>query len=116
MQPLFQRNMSKKERFEDDGRTIADMSGVERPPLILPNIKRFKELRAERKAAQENNPEVFSSSEEGQYRKRYESSEDKETRKAYLGGAISATLLIALIYLGAFALLVVILLLIWGVL
>ena len=105
----------------DDQRTIADMSGVERPPLILPNIKRFKELRAERNAAQENaaqknSPEVFSSSEDGQYRKRYESSEDKETRKAYLGGAISATLLIALIYLGAFALLVVILLLIWGVL
>lgn len=107
--------MSKKERFEDDGRTIADMSGVERPPLILPNIKRFKELRAERKAAQDDSPEVFSS-EEGQYRKHYESSEDKETRKAYLGGAISATLVIALIYLGAFALLVVILLLIWGVL
>lgn len=103
--------MSKKDRFEDDGRTIADMSGIERPPLLIPNLKGLKKKRAEQNAdAQENDPSG------NDYRRFYKSAEDKETRKAYLGGAVGASLLIALIYLGAFALLVVILLLIWGVL
>ena len=103
--------MSKKDRFEDDGRTIADMSGIERQPLLLPNLKGFKKRREEQKTdSQENDPS------DNNFRKYYGIPENKETRKAYLGGAIGATLLIALIYLGAFALLVVILLLIWGVL
>ena len=98
--------MSKREPFEDDGRTIADMSGVERQPLLLPNLGLIKKARAERKAARAME----------QKERRFESSEDKETRKAYLGGAIGATLLIGFIYLGAFALLIVIILLVAGVL
>ena len=98
--------MNKKDSFVDDGRTIADMSGVERQPLLLPNIGPIRKRREERKAAKTS----------GQKQEYIESSEDKETRKAYVGGAIGASLLIALVYLGAFALLVVILLLIWGVL
>ena len=90
--------MRKREPFEDDGRTIADMSGVERQPLLLPNLGPIKKAREERKE------------------KRFESSEDKETRKAYVSGAIGATLLIGAIYLGAFALLIVIILLVAGVL
>ena len=98
--------MGKKDSFEDDGRTIADMSGVERQPLLLPNLGPIRKMREERKAAKAS----------GQKPEYFESSDDKETRKAYVGGAIGATLLIALVYLGAFALLVVILLLIWGIL
>ena len=98
--------MSKREPFEDDGRTIADMSGVERQPLLLPNIGLIKKAREERKAARANEVKT----------ERFESSEDKETRKAYVSGAIGATLLIGAIYLGAFALLIVIILLVAGVL
>ena len=99
------KRMGKKDLYEDDGRTIADMSDVERTPLLLPNIGRIRKVRAERKGVDTNekDPET----------PRFEPSMDKKERKAYLGGAVSASLLIALIYLGAFAILVVLLLLIW---
>ena len=94
-----------KNVYEDDGRTIADMSEVERQPILLPSISRIRKLRGERKGVD--------AKEADSERSRFEPSIDKKDRKAYLGGAVSASLLIALIYLGAFALLVVLLLLIW---
>ena len=94
-----------KNAYEDDGRTIADMSEVERQPLLLPSISRIRKLRGERKGVD--------AKEADSERTRFEPSIDKKDRKAYLGGAVSASLLIALVYLGAFALLIVLLLLIW---
>ena len=32
--------MSRREKWEDDGRTIADMSGITRPPLLIPRIRK----------------------------------------------------------------------------
>ena len=43
-----------KEDFEDDGRTVADMSEVSRPPLIIPRIPGLER----KKAAPENRVEL----------------------------------------------------------
>ena len=84
--------MRKREPFEDDGRTIADMSGISPQPTILPRRKPRKELE--------------SSGEEGLELTR------KEKRWAALG-AMKAVLLIAGAYLLGLGILLGILFLIW---
>ena len=84
--------MRKREPFEDDGRTIADMSGIAPQPTILPRRKPRKE------------PETNSS--EGLELTR------KEKRWAVLG-AMKAVLLIAGAYLLGLGILLGILFLIW---
>ena len=84
--------MSRREPFEDDGRTIADMSGIAPQPTILPRRKRREEPRA--------------GGEEGLELTR------KEKRWAVLG-AMKAVLLIAGAYLLGLGILLGILFLIW---
>ena len=84
--------MRKREPFEDDGRTIADMSGIAPQPTILPRRKPRKE------------PETNSG--EGLELTR------KEKRWAALG-AMKAVLLIAGAYLLGLGILLGILFLIW---
>ena len=99
--------MAKKQYDDDDGRTIFDMSGVERQPLIIPDLHKLKELKQERKTREAE-----------ALRREFpkETREEKKTRKSYVFGALGAGLLIGLVYLVVFAVLIVVLLLIWGVL
>ncbi len=87
--------MDKKKMYDDDdGRTIADMSGIEQTPLLMPSassIKRLKEGGSEPetpgRARQPHGPEQL----------------DKEGRRAMIGGAMSAMLLVGGIVFALFA-------------
>ena len=84
--------MRKREPFEDDGRTIADMSGIAPQPTILPRRK-------PRKEPETNSGEALELTR-------------KEKRWAVLG-AMKAVLLIAGAYLLGLGILLGILFLIW---
>ena len=90
----------------DDGRTIADMSGVERRPFLIPAPLKA-ELRR-RRAASENR-------EDGEAPKppRQQSELDPADRRAAIGGALTATLAIALVFLICGALLIWLMTAVW---
>lgn len=80
--------MSRKKKYDDDdGRTIVDMSDISRPPILVP---RLDELTKKSKDANREEPVAKPQSD-------YELSNTE--RRAAVGGALSATLLIG----GAFA-------------
>ena len=87
--------MEEKRRYDDDdGRVIADMSGVERQPMFIPDadsISRVREKRADLAGPQESRyshgPEYL----------------DKEGRRAMIGGALSALFLVGGVLAAAFA-------------
>ena len=81
---------------DDDGRTIADMSGVQRSSMFLP--RSLKKHGTFAKPAQE-------ASEEPQY--------TNEQRRFAVGGALTAALLIAGAFIGAGAIVIAVLTLIW---
>ena len=81
-----------RDDFEDDGRVIADMSGVSRTPLLIPRIPGL-----DRKKKTAETPAELTKSEE----------------KHVIGAAILAGLSIALVFIGAGALLIWLLTLIW---
>ena len=87
--------MDEKRLFEeDDDRVIADMSGVERQPLFIPDadsISRFREKRTDFAE-----PQAKSCSSGPEYL-------DKEGRRAMIGGALSAFLLVGGLLAAAFA-------------
>ena len=93
-------NMDEKRRSdEDDGRVIADMSGVERQPVLMPDagsIRRVKEGRADfaetPAKSDQSGPEYL----------------DKEGRRAMIGGALSAMLLVGGVLAAAFAVVILI--------
>lgn len=92
--------MSKKVYDDDDGRTIADMSGLEGRSITSV----FRDARKNRKEEKEklaSDPEYQA---------------DRSTRRSYTFGAVGAGLLIGMVYLVAFAALILFLLFIWGVL
>lgn len=78
--------------FEDDGRVIADMSGVQRRRLWLP----VKDSEAE---------DTRPWDESGKWNRR--------ERKYALWGALSASLLIGLVYLAGFGIVIFLLTLLW---
>lgn len=91
----------RKEYEDDDGRTVADMSGVSRPSLLgqLPYLTRIRKPT------------------DGAYPPEHTLQEDDMAPKArmwYMLGALKAALLIALAFIVGLGLLVLILLLIWG--
>ncbi len=90
--------MGRKPRHyeDDDGRTIADMSGVERPNLIMPRIP--GESRPSRPKEQEPPAQPGFSRE--------------EQRMAVLG-ALKATLLVALPFILGLGLLILLLIWLW---
>ncbi|MBQ1547790.1 MAG: hypothetical protein IIZ61_05290 [Lachnospiraceae bacterium] len=95
--------MINKKDFEDDNRTIADMSMIEKPTVAgMIFGRRFdakkKRLPLEGKLSAEPTDEV---------------SVDPDTRRAMVGGAMKASLLIGLVYLVAFGIAIVIMVLIW---
>lgn len=89
--------MKKREKnlyAEDDGRVLADMSGLERTPLLLPHLPRRKHDAD----TVEKTEEAFTPRE----------------RRAAIRGAMRAALLIALVFVGAGALLIFALQLLWN--
>ncbi len=85
--------MAKKTYDDDDGRTIADMSGVERDRLIT--VRRIK-----KQGAPDEQSEMQSESEipAEEY--------TKEQRHAAVGGALAAAMLIGGIFIAAGALVI----------
>ena len=96
----------KKDDFyeEDDGRTIADMSGIERQPAFLPHFRRKRS--------------DFSAPESPRATDRpWENSVGeltREERSAAIRGALKAGMLIAGVYIGAAALLILAIQALWS--
>ena len=89
----------KKDDFyeEDDGRTIADMSGIERQPTFLPHFHRKRSDFSAPDAPRTNDGELT-----------------REERNAAIRGALKAGLLIAGVYILAAAALIVAMQLLWS--
>jgi len=85
----------KKWEEEDDGRTIADMSSLERPNSMR-LMPRKLHTDSRDKTGQTEGVDF-----------------DKEERKAYALGALGGALAIGLVYIGAALLLILLLLLLW---
>lgn len=91
--------MMKKNRFEDDGRTIADMSDISRRPLFghLPGGKAPAHAPEQPEQEKDNG------------RPWENSALSKEDRRAVFFGTLKATLLIGGVYLCGFALIILLL-------
>ncbi len=70
---------NKKQYDDDDGRTIADMTDVSRPPLIIPSFNKSSEKEQEQN--NETNIELTGSE-----------------RRAFIGGALGAVLAIGSVF------------------
>ncbi|MBQ8305047.1 MAG: hypothetical protein IJX90_02365 [Blautia sp.] len=92
-----------KKDFRDDGRTVADMSHVEKPSYASGWISR----RGVEKLAVSREERTSRSTPA-------ESQMDSEERRASILGVLSASLLIALIFIGAAGALIALLLFLWG--
>ena len=88
--------MKQKTYDDDDGRTIADMSGVQRDSMFLP-----RSLKQHGTFAEKEEEEAT----ETQY--------TNEQRRTAVGGALTAAMLIAGVFIGAGAIVIAILTLIW---
>ena len=103
----------KKEYDDDDGRVIADMSEVGQPN-VLSGLVTVRKPPSEKKNTL---PEKVKDKQQKKKEKQIVLDGvdiDKKTRKLFIFGTLRASLLIGLIYLAAFALLIVIMLLIMG--
>lgn len=85
--------MAKKTYDDDDGRTIADMSGVQRQPLIIPHFKKSKKSEEEKSKSEAD-------------------SLSKGDRRAVIGGTLSAALLVMGIFAAVIALVILLIVLI----
>ena len=72
---------TKKQYDDDDGRTIADMSGVERQPLVVPH---FSKKEGNKEPVNSENTDDFQLT-------------DSE-RRAFIGGALGAAVAIASVF------------------
>ena len=86
---------------EDDGRTIADMSGIERPAAFLP---RFSGHKKGRERGEE--PEPASGQQEEQL--------SPEARRLYIFAALKAALLIAGVFIAGLGLVIWLMLALWA--
>ena len=84
--------MARKTYEDDDGRTVADMSDLERAPLLVPHLRKRR----------------------GANRSREDTGLSKSERRAFIFGTLSATLLIAFVFFAAFLILILVLLWAWG--
>ncbi|MBQ6474592.1 MAG: phospholipid carrier-dependent glycosyltransferase [Clostridia bacterium] len=91
--------MAKKVYDDDDGRTIVDMSGVERPRMFG-TFFRPSPMREERKTA-----ETKKEASEGEF--------SNKERRWYIFGAMGAALAIGAVFAIGFALAIVLMLTIW---
>lgn len=86
--------MSDRQPFEDDGRTIVDMSGVERPNLF--SFRKIKEEPQLPEGERERNRQSWESSDEL----------SRKERLWLIFGSLRAALLIVLIFGAVFALVI----------
>lgn len=86
----------KKKYDDDDGRTIADMSGLERPSIIMPQFVRRKDKSKTKAASDVNNTDL-----------------NREERRSYIWGALSAALLITAIFIVVFGVAIWLMLTVW---
>ncbi len=94
--------MGKKRVYsDDDGRTIADMSGVVPSPMLLPRIPK-KKMGSQEPQQSDDRP--------------WEGREQftPEQRRAAMGGALRAAMLIAGVFIGAGAIAILLMQLIWN--
>lgn len=85
--------MSRWDDFEDDGRTIADMSGLERPPLLPKRPRSFQGKKEKTQNEKKKNPWEDSPFTWGE-------------RLRYMGVALGAALSIAFVLLGGLAVII----------
>ena len=86
----------------DDGRVVADMSGVERRSVLLPRVRK-KGVRAELQPAEEENTPSY-----------HEDLLNHEQRKWYILGTLKASMMIAAVYAIGFFIAIVLMLLFWN--
>jgi len=92
--------MDDNKRYEDDDeRVIADMSGVERQPVIFPGAESIRRVMEDRADFAEPPAKSFSKGPEYL---------DKEGRRAMIGGALSAMLLVGGLLAAGFAVMILI--------
>ena len=99
--------MRRNERIyeNDDGRTVADMSGIEPQPMLIPRIRKRADRADFREPdAPEANDRPWDTSGEL----------SREERNAAIGGALKAGLLIGLTFLAAGALAIIAMQTIWS--
>ena len=95
----------RKDSFEDDGRTVADMSGIEPQPMLIPRIRK----RADRADFRE--PDAPKAND-----RPWDTSGElsREERNAAIGGALKAGLLIGGVFLIAGALAILAMQALWS--
>ena len=99
--------MRRNERIyeDDDGRTVADMSGIEPQPMLIPRIYKRRDRADFREPdAPEANDRPWNTSGEL----------SREERNAAIGGALKAGLLIGLTFLVAGALAIIAMQTMWS--
>ena len=89
--------MKKRVYDDDDGRTVADMSGIERQPLLLPRFRR--------RQRDGEGPDTDAPASEDEW--------SREDRRAVLVGSIGAVLLIGVVFLAAAAAVIALMLTVW---
>ena len=94
--------MAKKRTYQDDdGRTIADKSGIEPSPMLFPRLPRM-EKRSQAPQSADDRP--------------WEGQEQftQEQRRAAMGGALKAAMLIAGVFIAAGAVAILVMQFIWN--
>ena len=98
---LTDMDMDEKKLYDDDdGRVIADMSGIEKQPLVFPDAESVRRVKENRADFSEPPAKTFSQGPEYL---------DKEGRRAMIGGALSAMLLVGGLLAAGFAAVILIL-------
>ena len=91
--------MKKRKVYEDDdGHTIADMSGISRPSAFVPRKEASQRKEREDSFLFEKNEEPFT----------------REERRVYILAALKASLLIAAAFIVGLGAVVLIMVLVWG--
>ena len=100
--------MRREEDFEDDGRTIADMSEVGSESVLSGLLRGFG-LGRDRTSGHESNP-----SEDAAGRKIPDGEISPGERRLWTLGAIKAALLVSLVYIGALGGVIALMVLFWN--
>ncbi len=96
--------MARKEKFEDDGRTVADMSGIERPRLFIPRLPKSGS-----RPSQDTQPEM-----DDRPWEKDKDSLSRDEKRWYVLGALKAALFIGLAFIVGLGVLIAVLLGIWN--
>ena len=95
---------------EDDGRQIADMSGIERSNLFMPRFVKNSTSNAARRDAP---PEPGQQPEPDRPWEQGMNDLSPKERRMYILGAIKASMLIGLVYVGGLGAVILVLLWLW---